>query len=96
MIVALETVDRTPRPTVDFTRKTFANMKFKWEGQPIPLTLPMLAVAAAGDEAAGNDDAANETTIPVTEAVVPTPVSPVTNWRPCPYVFVHSPIRDHT
>ncbi|GJW90924.1 hypothetical protein Tco_0168477 [Tanacetum coccineum] len=139
MIVALETADRTPRPTFDFTRKIFANMKFKWEGQPIPLTPPMLAIAAAGDDAAGDDDAANEDTaavneaagsaaeaplvphsppvspvreptpeqqpvsqrpsspsptIPETEWVVPTPVSPVTDWRPWPYVSVHSPIRD--
>ncbi|GJV31084.1 retrovirus-related pol polyprotein from transposon TNT 1-94 [Tanacetum coccineum] len=111
------------------------------EGQPIPLTPPMLAIAAAGDDAAGDDDAANEDTaavneaagsaaeaplvphstpvspvreptpeqqpvsqrpsspsptIPETEWVVPTPVSPVTDWRPWPYVSVHSPIRDHT
>ncbi|GKF96337.1 hypothetical protein Tco_0289072 [Tanacetum coccineum] len=59
MIVALETVDRTPRPTFAFTRKMFANMKFKWEGHPIPLTPPMLAIAAAGDDA-GGDDVANE------------------------------------
>ncbi|GJU72807.1 hypothetical protein Tco_1264212 [Tanacetum coccineum] len=103
-------------------------------GQPIPLTPPMLAIAAAGDDAAGDDDAANEAagsaaeaplaphsppvspvreptpeqqpvsqrpsspspTIPETEWVVPTPVSPVTDWRPWPYVSEHSPIRDHT
>ncbi|GJZ86143.1 hypothetical protein Tco_0657753 [Tanacetum coccineum] len=33
-------------------------------------------------------------TIPETEWVVPNPVSPVTDWRPWPYVPVHSPIRD--
>ncbi|GJS98658.1 hypothetical protein Tco_0819828 [Tanacetum coccineum] len=65
----------------------FANMKFKWEGQPIPLTPPMLAIAAAGDDAAGSDDAANEDNVAVNEAagsaaeapLVPhsTPVSPV-------------------
>ncbi|GJV54307.1 hypothetical protein Tco_1450048 [Tanacetum coccineum] len=135
MIVALETADRTPRPTFDFTRKMFANMKFKWEGQPIPLTPPMLAIAAAADDAANEDNAAaNEAagsaaeahlvphsppaspvreptperqpvserppspspTIPETEWVVPNPVSPVTDWRPWPYVPVHSPIRDPT
>ncbi|GJU36154.1 hypothetical protein Tco_1184508 [Tanacetum coccineum] len=42
MIVAIETADRTPRPTFGFTRKLFANMKFKWEGQPMPLTPPCL------------------------------------------------------
>ncbi|GKA05735.1 hypothetical protein Tco_0684855 [Tanacetum coccineum] len=139
IIVALETADRTPRPTFDFTRKIFANMKFKWEGQPIPLTAPMLAIAAAGNDAAGGDDAANEDTaaaneaagssaeahlvphsppvspvreptperqpvserppspsptIPETEWVVPNPVSPITDWRPWPFVPVHSPIRD--
>ncbi|GKD34025.1 hypothetical protein Tco_1249534 [Tanacetum coccineum] len=122
MIVALEIADRTPRLTFDFTRKMFANIKFKWEGQPIPLTTPMLAIAAAGNDAAGGDDAANEDnaaaneaagsaaeahlvpkrpsspspTIPETEWVVPNPVSPVTDWRPWPYVPVHSPIRDPT
>ncbi|GJW64243.1 putative ribonuclease H-like domain-containing protein [Tanacetum coccineum] len=35
-------------------------------------------------------------TIPETEWVVPNPVSPVTDWRPWPYVPVHSPIRDPT
>ncbi|GJZ77506.1 hypothetical protein Tco_0642178, partial [Tanacetum coccineum] len=68
MIVALETADRTPRPTFAFTRKMFTNMKFKWEGQPIPLTPPMLAIAAAGDDAAGSDDAANEDNAAVNEA----------------------------
>ncbi|GKC72897.1 hypothetical protein Tco_1118780 [Tanacetum coccineum] len=58
MIVALETADRTPRPTFAFTRKMFANMKFRWEGQPIPLTPPMLAIAAAGDDAADEENAA--------------------------------------
>ncbi|GKA83594.1 hypothetical protein Tco_0805189 [Tanacetum coccineum] len=131
MIVALETADRTPRPTFDFTRKMFANMKFKWEGQPIPLTNPMLAIAAAGNDAAGGDDATNvdnaaaneaagsaaeahlvphsppvspvreptperqpvserppfpSPTIPETEWVIPNSVSPVTDWRPWPYV----------
>ncbi|GJT67816.1 hypothetical protein Tco_1019296 [Tanacetum coccineum] len=92
MIVALETADRTPRPTFAFTRKMFANMKFKWEGQPIPLTPPMLAIAAAGDDAAGSDDAANEDNAAVNEAagsaaeapLVPhsTPVSPVQEPTP--------------
>ncbi|GJV90751.1 hypothetical protein Tco_1538564 [Tanacetum coccineum] len=111
------------------------------EGQPIPLTPPMLAIAADGDDAAGDDDAANEDnaaaneaagsaaeahfvphspsvspvreltperqpvserppspspSIPETAWVVPNPVSPVTDWRPWPYVPVHSPIRDPT
>ncbi|GJV03171.1 hypothetical protein Tco_1336740 [Tanacetum coccineum] len=58
MIVAIETADRTPRPTFGFTRKMFANMKFKWEGQPIPLTPPMLAIVAAGDDVADEENAA--------------------------------------
>ncbi|GKG64363.1 hypothetical protein Tco_0659466, partial [Tanacetum coccineum] len=41
----------------------FANMKFKWEGQPIPLTSPILAITVAGD-----DDADNEDTAAVNEA----------------------------
>ncbi|GJX08449.1 hypothetical protein Tco_0196381 [Tanacetum coccineum] len=61
MIVAIQTADRTPRPTFGFTKKMFTNMKFKWEGQPIPLTPPMLVIAAAGNDA-DDDDAANEDT----------------------------------
>ncbi|GJT78727.1 hypothetical protein Tco_1045452 [Tanacetum coccineum] len=96
---------------------------------------PMLAIAAADDDAANEDTAAvNEAagsaaeaplvphsppvspvreptpeqqpvsqrpsspspTIPETAWVGPTPVSPVTDWRPWPYVSVHSPIREHT
>ncbi|GKB20996.1 hypothetical protein Tco_0854919 [Tanacetum coccineum] len=62
------------------------------EGQPIPLTPPMLAIAAAGDDAAGSDDAANEDNAAVNEAagsaaeapLVPhsTPVSPVQEPTP--------------
>ncbi|GJY18730.1 hypothetical protein Tco_0390221 [Tanacetum coccineum] len=107
MIVALETADRTPRPTFDFTRKMFANMKFKWEGQPIPLTPPMLAIAAAGDDAAGGDDAANEENAAANEAagsaaeahLVPPspPVSPVREPTPeTDWVVPHpvSPVAD--
>ncbi|GKB95418.1 hypothetical protein Tco_0981555 [Tanacetum coccineum] len=92
MIVAIATADRTPRPTFGFTRKIFANMKFKWEGQPIPLTPPMLAIAAAGNDAAGDDDAANEDNAAANEAagsaaeahLVPPspPVSPVREPTP--------------
>ncbi|GKB68190.1 hypothetical protein Tco_0929602 [Tanacetum coccineum] len=85
MIVALETVDRTPRPTFDFTRKIFANMKFKWEGQPIPLTPPMLAIAAAGDDAADEDNAAaNEVAGSAAEAHL------------VPYSPLVSPVREPT
>ncbi|GJU01908.1 hypothetical protein Tco_1112246 [Tanacetum coccineum] len=35
MLVAIETADRTPRPTFGFTRKLFSNMKLKWEGEAI-------------------------------------------------------------
>ncbi|GJT97025.1 hypothetical protein Tco_1092543 [Tanacetum coccineum] len=67
MIVALETADRTPRPTFDLYRKMFANMKFKWVGQPIPLYNPpschcccwsllllVVMIAAIEDNAAAN------------------------------------------
>ncbi|GJT16393.1 hypothetical protein Tco_0875099 [Tanacetum coccineum] len=60
------------------------------QGQPIPLTPPMLAIAAAGDDAADEANAATH------EAAVPNPVSPVTDWRPWPSVHAHSPIRDPT
>ncbi|GKG23509.1 hypothetical protein Tco_0391545, partial [Tanacetum coccineum] len=87
MIVAIATADRTPRPTFGFTRKIFANMKFKWEGQPIPLTPPMLAIAAAGNDAAGDDAAANEDNAAGSAAeahLVPfsSPVSPVREPTP--------------
>ncbi|GJX93450.1 hypothetical protein Tco_0348036, partial [Tanacetum coccineum] len=44
-------------------------------GQPILLTPPMLAIAAAGDDAAGSDDAANEDNAAVNEAAEQQPVS---------------------
>nr|GFA49937.1 hypothetical protein [Tanacetum cinerariifolium] len=53
MILAFETADRTPRPTSAFTRKLFANMKFRWAQDPVPLTPPppMMAIAAGGNAA---------------------------------------------
>ncbi|GJR62876.1 putative ribonuclease H-like domain-containing protein [Tanacetum coccineum] len=52
LFIVTETADRTPRPTFGFTRKLFSNMKLKWEGEAISLTPPMLAIAAAGNDAA--------------------------------------------
>ncbi|GJU75556.1 hypothetical protein Tco_1272626 [Tanacetum coccineum] len=58
-VVAMRTADpKSPRPTFGFTRKLFSNMKLKWEGEAISLTPPMLAIAAAGN------DAADEETVP--------------------------------
>ncbi|GJU06155.1 hypothetical protein Tco_1122585 [Tanacetum coccineum] len=85
MIVAIETADRTPRPTFDFTRKMFANMKFKWEGQPIPLTPPMLAIAAAGDDAADEENAAAHEAAGSAAEAHPEPHSPTV-----------SPVREPT
>ncbi|GJV56382.1 hypothetical protein Tco_1457387 [Tanacetum coccineum] len=76
MIVAIETADRTPRPTFGFTRKLFANMKFKWEGQPMPLTPPMLAIAAAGVDAADEENAAAHEAAGSTAEAHPEPHSP--------------------
>ncbi|GKA95510.1 hypothetical protein Tco_0817548, partial [Tanacetum coccineum] len=75
MIVAIETADRTPRPTFGFSRKLFANMKFKWEGQPMPLTPPMLAIAAVGDAVDEDNAAAHEAAGSTAEAY-PEPHSP--------------------
>ncbi|GKD19639.1 hypothetical protein Tco_1208797 [Tanacetum coccineum] len=62
------------------------------EGQPIPLTPPMLAIAAAGNDAVGDDDAANEDNAAANDAassaaeahLVPhsPPVSPVREPTP--------------
>ncbi|GJW39203.1 hypothetical protein Tco_0065048 [Tanacetum coccineum] len=68
MLVAIETADRTLRPTFGFTQKLFSNMKLKWAGEEIPLTPPMLAIAAAGNDAADDDDAANEDNAAADEA----------------------------
>ncbi|GKF15880.1 hypothetical protein Tco_0057342, partial [Tanacetum coccineum] len=59
-----------------FTRKLFANMKFKWEGQPIPLTPPMLAIAAASDDAANEENAAAHEAAGSTAEAHPEPHSP--------------------
>ncbi|GJY50784.1 hypothetical protein Tco_0441631 [Tanacetum coccineum] len=82
LIVAIETADRTPRPTFGFTRKLFANMKFKWEEN-----------AAAHEAAVSTADAHPKPHSPLfspvresiperqpeTEWVVPNPVSPITD-----------------
>ncbi|GJS65929.1 hypothetical protein Tco_0680493 [Tanacetum coccineum] len=60
-------------------------MKFKWEGQPIPLTPPMLAIAAAGDAADEENAAAHEAAGSTAEAHPEPhspPVSPVRELTP--------------
>ncbi|GJV59326.1 hypothetical protein Tco_1465426, partial [Tanacetum coccineum] len=84
MIVAIQTADRTSRPTFGFTKKMFTNMKFKWEGQPIPLTPPMLAIAAAGDAADEENAAAHEAAGSTAEA------------HPAPHSPPFSPVREST
>ncbi|GJW32503.1 hypothetical protein Tco_0052535 [Tanacetum coccineum] len=85
MLVAIETADRTPRPTFGFTRKLFSNMKLKWEGEAISLTPPMLAIAAAGN------DAADEETVPA-HAVAGSPAEA----HPVPHPPPFSPVRETT
>ncbi|GJR31197.1 hypothetical protein Tco_1107429 [Tanacetum coccineum] len=91
MLVAIETADRTPRPTFGFTRKLFSNMKFKWEGEEIPLTPPMLAIAAAGNDAADDDDAANEDNAAADEAA-----GSAAEAHPVPHSPPVSPVRELT
>ncbi|GJX58009.1 reverse transcriptase domain-containing protein, partial [Tanacetum coccineum] len=91
MIVAIQTADRTSRPTFGFTKKMFTNMKFKWEGQPIPLTPPMLAIAAAGNDDAGDDDAANEDNAAADEAA-----GSAAEAHPVPHSPPVSPVREPT
>ncbi|GJQ96221.1 hypothetical protein Tco_0007360 [Tanacetum coccineum] len=76
MLVAIETADRTPRPTSGFTRKLFSNMKLKWEGEEIPLTPPMLAIAAAGNDAANENNAAADEAAGSAAEAHPVPHSP--------------------
>ncbi|GJY10347.1 hypothetical protein Tco_0378532 [Tanacetum coccineum] len=83
MLVAIETADRTPRPTSGFTRKLFSNMKLKWEGEEIPLTPPMLAIAVAGN------DAANEHNVATDEAA-----GSAAEAHPVPHSPPVSPVRD--
>ncbi|GJZ24659.1 hypothetical protein Tco_0562118 [Tanacetum coccineum] len=82
MLVAIETADRTPRPTSAFTRKLFSNMRLKWAGEEIPLTPPMLAIAAAGDAADEQNAAANEAAGSTAEA------------HPAPHSPPFSPVRE--
>ncbi|GKC19954.1 hypothetical protein Tco_1022104 [Tanacetum coccineum] len=91
MLVAIETADRTPRPTFGFTRKLFSNMKLKWEGEEIPLTPPMLAIAAAGNDDADDDDAANEDTAAANEAA-----GNAAEAHPVPHSPPVSPVREPT
>ncbi|GKB32043.1 hypothetical protein Tco_0871444 [Tanacetum coccineum] len=85
MLVAIETADRTPRPTSAFTRKLFSNMRLKWAGEEIPLTPPMLAIAAAGN------DAADEETVPA-HAVAGSPAEA----HPVPHSPLFSLVREST
>ncbi|GJW41264.1 hypothetical protein Tco_0067109 [Tanacetum coccineum] len=82
MLVAIETADRTPRPTSGFTRKLFSNMRLKWAGEEIPLTPPMLAIAAAGDAADEDNAAAHEAAASTAEA------------HPAPHSPPFSPVRE--
>ncbi|GJW25208.1 hypothetical protein Tco_0039019 [Tanacetum coccineum] len=91
MIVAIQTADRTSRPTFGFTKKMFTNMKFKWEGQPIPLTPPMLAIAADGNDDAGAGDAADEENVVAHEAAGSTAEA-----YPEPHSPTFSPVREST
>ncbi|GJW31456.1 putative ribonuclease H-like domain-containing protein [Tanacetum coccineum] len=84
MLVAIETADRTPRPTSAFTRKLFSNMRLKWAGEEIPLTPPMLAIAAAGDAADEENAAAHEAAGSTAEA------------HPAPHSPPFSPVREST
>ncbi|GJY81472.1 hypothetical protein Tco_0494223 [Tanacetum coccineum] len=84
MLVAIETADRTPRPTSAFTRKLFSNMRLKWAGEEIPLTPPMLAIAAAGDAADEQNTAAHEAAGSTAEA------------HPAPHSPPFSPVREST
>ncbi|GJW15610.1 hypothetical protein Tco_0019743 [Tanacetum coccineum] len=90
MLVAIETADRTPRPTFSFTRKLFSNMKLKWEGEEIPLTPPMLAIAAAGNDA-DDDDATNEANAAPDEAA-----GSAAEAHPVPLSPPVSPVRELT
>ncbi|GJS74327.1 hypothetical protein Tco_0707168 [Tanacetum coccineum] len=94
MLVAIETADRTPRPTFGFTRKLYTNMKLKWEGEAIPLTPPMLAIAAAGNDAADEENVLAHAVAgsPAEAHPVPHPPLPL----PWPSVPAPSPIRDPT
>ncbi|GKE70266.1 hypothetical protein Tco_1528338 [Tanacetum coccineum] len=56
-------------------------------GQPIPLTTPMLAIAAAGNDAAGGDDAANEDNAAANEAASSAAEAHLVPERPPWYVF---------
>ncbi|GKE36155.1 hypothetical protein Tco_1455477, partial [Tanacetum coccineum] len=91
MLVAIETADRTPRPTSGFTRKLFSNMRLKWAGEEIPLTPPMLAIAAAGNDAADDDEAANED-----NAAADAAAGSAAAAHPVPHSPLVSPVRELT
>ncbi|GJZ09892.1 hypothetical protein Tco_0544175 [Tanacetum coccineum] len=76
MLVDIETADRTPRPTFGFTQKLFSNLKLKWEGEAIPLIPPMLAIAAAGNDAADEDNVAAHAVAGSPAAAHPVPPPP--------------------
>nr|GEU31187.1 xylulose kinase-1 [Tanacetum cinerariifolium] len=103
MILGIQTIDPSPRPTFDFTAKLFSNMKLNWDGPHMPLLAPMLVVPAGGDgadAAAAGAAAANEVPPPPLPPVTPPPDVPPTHTSystPGPSTVAQdTPVRDPT
>ncbi|GKE34054.1 hypothetical protein Tco_1453376, partial [Tanacetum coccineum] len=64
---------------------------YRLEGQPIPLTPPMFAIAAAGNDADDDDDDANEDNAAANEAA-----GSAAEAHPVPHSPLVSPVREQT
>nr|GEW80498.1 ribonuclease H-like domain, reverse transcriptase, RNA-dependent DNA polymerase [Tanacetum cinerariifolium] len=98
MILGIQTTYPSLRPTFDFTKKLFSNIKLNWDGPHMPLLAPMLVVPAGGD---GADAAAAGAA--VTNKVSPPPLPPdvppthTSSSTPGPSTAAQdTPVRDPT
>ncbi|GKA67544.1 hypothetical protein Tco_0767461 [Tanacetum coccineum] len=91
MLVAIETLTEPHRPTFGFYAESDFQYEIKMEVEEIPLTPPMLAIAAAGNDAADDDAATNEDNAAADEAAGSTAEA-----YPVPHSPPVSPVRELT
>nr|GEW51074.1 hypothetical protein [Tanacetum cinerariifolium] len=98
MILGIQTIDPSPRPTFDFTAKLFSNMKLNWDGPHMPLLAPMLVGPAGGDgpdAVVAGAAAANE--VPPPPPPPDVPLTHISSSTPGPFSAVQdTPVREPT
>nr|GEX17141.1 ribonuclease H-like domain, reverse transcriptase, RNA-dependent DNA polymerase [Tanacetum cinerariifolium] len=91
MILGIQTIDPSPRPTFDFTTKIFSNMKLNCDGSHMPLLAPMLVVPAGRDGA----DAAAVNEVPPPSPPPDVPPTYISSYTPGPSTAAQdTPVMD--